>query len=72
MCTNRFFCSPNSNIIVLGNLHYRSEYEYENESKKYWHLRHSMLTPVKSQHFLLDFENYFTVENIKKVISLLV
>ena len=72
MCTNRFFCSPNANIIVLGNLHYRSEYEYENESKIYWHLRHSMLTPVKSQHFLLDFENYFTVENIKKVISLLV
>ena len=71
MCTNRFFCSPNANIIVLGNLHYKFEYNYDNESKKYWHLRHAMLSPVKSQHFLLDFENYFSIENINKVISLL-
>lgn len=71
MCTNRFFCNPNANIIVLGNLHYKYEYDYNNETKNYWHIRHAMLSPVKSQHFLLDFENYLSIENINKVISLL-
>ena len=72
MCTNRFFLSPNANVIVLANSHYKFEYDYNNESKNYWHLRHAMLAPVNSQHFLLDFENYFTTENIKKIMSLLI
>lgn len=72
MCTNRFFCSPDANIIVLANLHYKGEYEFNNETKNYWHVRHSMLAPVYSQHFLLDFENHFSVQNIKKVVSLLI
>jgi hypothetical protein len=69
MCTNRFFCNLNANVIVIGNLHYKPEYEYENQSKNYWHIRHAMLSPVKSQHFLLDFDNYFTIKNIHNIIQ---
>ena len=51
-CTNRFFCNPEANIICLANKHYRDEYEYKNEDKLYWHVRHSHLIPVKKQTFL--------------------
>jgi len=71
MCINRFFCNPSANVIVLANLHYRPEYEYNNETKLYWHIRHAMLAPVQSQHFLLDFENRLTLENTNQILSLL-
>jgi hypothetical protein len=69
-CTNRFFCNPDSNIIILANKHYRDEYEYNNNDKSYWHVRHSHLIPVLKQTFLLDFDNYIDTTNIKKILSL--
>ena len=73
MCINRFLYNSNANVIVLCNLHYKHEYNFNkaNENKIYWHIRHAMLSPVKSQHFLLDFENYIDTENIQKIILLL-
>jgi hypothetical protein len=70
-CTNRFFCNPESNIIVLANKHYRHEYEYGHtiDNQNYWHVRHSHLHPVKKQTFLLDFDNYIDTENIKQILS---
>jgi hypothetical protein len=71
MCINRFFCNPDANIIVLANMHYKHEYEYNNSSKDYWHLRHAMLSPVKRQHFILDFDNTLTKDNVTQICSLL-
>ena len=70
-CTNRFFCNPESNIVVLCNKHYRPEYEYNNDNKMYWHVRHSHLIPVKKQTFLLDFENYIDESNIRLILELI-
>ena len=68
-CTNRYFCNPNANVIVLANSHYKQEYDH---SQNYWHLRYSHLCPVKSQSFLLDFENNLNENNINEIINLLV
>jgi len=70
-CTNRFFCNQESNIVVLCNKHYRAEYEYNNDNKNYWHVRHSHLIPVKNQTFLLDFENYIDECNVNDILKLL-
>jgi len=72
MCTNRFFCNPAANIIVLANLHYKHEYDTHYYPDMYPHLRFSMIAPVKNQHFLLDFDNRLTIENSKQFLSLLV
>lgn len=69
MCTNRFFCNPHANIIVLGNLHYKNEYHCD--ANFYWHIRAAMLAPVQRQTFMLDFENRLTIDNTKSIISLL-
>ena len=69
MCVNRFFCNPEASIVVLANLHYRSEYESD---QAYSHLRQSMLAPVQSQIFLLDIPNRVTVEHIHLITKLLV
>ena len=71
-CTNRFFCNPNSNIILIANLHYKYEYDYDNLSENYWHLRQSHLFPAKTQKVLLDFDNYIDENNIYKIFNLLV
>lgn len=68
MCINRFFCNPEANIIVLANMHYRPEYEYENESQAYWHLRTAMLSPVHRQIFLLDFPNELTISSLDSIV----
>lgn len=68
-CTNRFFCNPNANVIVIANKHYEAEYEYDNVSKMYWHLRSACLIPVKRQVFLLEFENEINCENIDRIFS---
>lgn len=65
MCTNRFFCNSNANIIVLANTHYKYEYDHD------WHIIHAMLAPVKSQHFILDFDNELNDTNIKQIFPLL-
>ena len=70
-CTNRFFCNPESNVIVLCNQSYKLEYDYRNEKKDYWHIRHSHLIPVKNQTFLLDFENHVDKNNMNKIIDLI-
>jgi len=70
-CTNRFFCNQNANIIVLANLHYKPEYEFNNENNEYWHVRHSHLYPVESQFFLLDFENTINEDNFNKILNFL-
>jgi hypothetical protein len=67
-CTNRFFCNPESNIIVLCNTHYVKEYG----DKDFHHIRHSHLIPVKKQTFLLDFENYIDESNVNTILNLLV
>jgi hypothetical protein len=71
MCINRFFCNPNANIIVLANTHYKPEYDYNNSAKNYWHVKHAMLAPVKSQHFIIDFDNELNHNNITQIFSLL-
>jgi hypothetical protein len=68
-CTNRYFCNPQANVIVLGNLHYKHEYEFNNDSQNYWHIRHSHLCPVKMQYFLLHFENELNENNINKILQ---
>lgn len=70
-CTNRFFCNPNSNVILIANLHYKSEWDYDNLSKNYWHIRHSHIYPSKTQSVLLDFENDINENNIYKILDLL-
>lgn len=70
-CTNRFFCNPESNIIVLCNKSYKNEYDYNTINKDYSHVRRSHLIPVKKQTFLLDFENYIDESNIDKFLNLL-
>ena len=70
-CTNRFFCNPESNVIVLCNKHYKHEYDYNNMNKEYWHVRHSHLIPVKKQTFLLDFENHIDESNVTDILKLL-
>lgn len=73
MCTNRFFCNSNANIIVLANTHYKKEYTAGNKEcdKQYWHIGHAMLAPVKSQHFILDFDNELNDTNIQQIFALL-
>ena len=71
-CTNRFFCNPDANVICLANKHYINEYEYKNESKLYWHVRHSHLMPVKKQTFLLDFDNDINLNNINNILEKLI
>lgn len=68
-CTNRFFCNPNANIIVIANKHYEAEYDYDNANKMYWHVRSACLIPVKRQIFLLEFENEINNENIDRIFS---
>lgn len=68
MCTNRFFCNPLAQIIILCNLHYKPEYDY---GENHWHINHAMLAPVKSQHFILDFDNKLTIDNLHTMFSLL-
>lgn len=70
-CTNRFFCNPNANVILIANLHYNAEYDYDNLNQMYWHLRHSHIYPVKTQSVLLDFENSINENNICKILDLL-
>jgi hypothetical protein len=70
-CTNRFFCNKNSNIILIANLYYKNEYEYNNKNQLYWHIRHSHIFPAKKQKVLLDFENNININNINNIINLL-
>jgi len=69
-CTNRFFCNPSATVIVLANTHYRPEYEYDNDSSLYWHVRHSHLFPVTKQYFLLDFSNSLNDENVQEIVDI--
>ena len=68
-CTNRYFCNPDSTVIVLSNLHYKSEYEYDNVGQQYWHVRHSHLYPAKKQLFFLDFDNSINDTNINVILK---
>jgi hypothetical protein len=68
-CTNRFFINEKSNIIILCNLNYKLEWDFNNDKKNYWHIRHSHLIPVKKQTFLLEFENYIDNENINRILK---
>jgi hypothetical protein len=70
-CTNRFFCNPNANVIVIANSKYKDEY-YCNNDESYWHVRHSHLYPVKKQTFLLDFDNEINENNVNDIIQCLV
>jgi hypothetical protein len=70
-CTNRFFCNPNANVILIGNLHYKYEYEYDNANQLYWHVRHSHIYPAKTQTVLLDFENYINETNVGLILNLI-
>lgn len=70
ICINRFFCNPTANLIILANLHYQPEYNY-GVPNEYWHVRHAMLAPVKSQNFILDFDNELTIKNIEQILSLI-
>lgn len=70
-CTNRFFCNPSANVILIANLHYKPEYDYGNteSSQTYWHIRSSHLFLGKKQTVLLDFENAF-ISNDVEIIKL--
>jgi hypothetical protein len=70
-CTNRFFCNPKANVIVIANLQYKHEYDYNNKTELYWHIRHSHLHPVKNLTFLLDFEDNINENNINNIIKFL-
>lgn len=70
-CTNRFFCNPNANVILIGNLHYKHEYDYDNETHMYWHLRFSHIFVSNKQKVLLDFENKIHIDNLNKILNLL-
>jgi hypothetical protein len=70
-CTNRFFCNQDANIILIANLHYQHEYEYENSNQLYWHIRHSHIYSAKKQTVLLDFENNININNINLILNLL-
>jgi hypothetical protein len=70
-CTNRFFCNPKANVIVLANTHYKVEYEHNNTNQMYWHVRHSHLYPVNKQSFLLDFDNNINEQNVNDILSLM-
>jgi hypothetical protein len=72
-CTNRFFCNPKANVIVLAHTHYRYEYETNNTQEKqdYSHVRKSHLHPVKSLSFLLDFENNINENNVNDILQLI-
>ena len=72
-CTNRYFCNPNANVIVLAHTHYKDEYDFNNtpEKKLYWHIRTSHLHPVKSLSFLLDFENNINENNVNDILQLI-
>jgi hypothetical protein len=72
-CTNRFFCNPDANIILIANLHYKDEYDLYNTdtSKKYWHIAFSHIYPAKKQTVLLDFENYIDESNVYKILNYL-
>jgi hypothetical protein len=70
-CTNRFFCNPNANVILIGNLHYKHEYDYDNETQMYWHLRFSHIFVSNKQKVLLDFENKIHIDNLNKILNLL-
>jgi len=65
---NKYFCNPDAEVIVLANLHYKSQYNCTQQ--KYWHIKFAMLAPVRIQHFLLDFENELTIENINRFINI--
>jgi hypothetical protein len=68
-CTNRFFCNPKANVIVLAHLHYKHEYS---DGKDGWHhIRHSHVYPVNSQSFLLDFDNNINEQNVNDILSLM-
>jgi hypothetical protein len=61
---------PKSSLSCFGNLlYYKYEYEFNNNSQNYWHIRHSHLCPVKMQYFLLDFENELNENNINKILQ---
>jgi hypothetical protein len=70
-CTNRFFCNPNANVILIANLHYKSEYDSNNENQMYSHIRLSHIYICKTQSVLLDFENHIDINNIDSIINLL-
>jgi len=72
-CTNRFFCNPESKVILIANLHYKSEYDYKNENgiELYWHLRHSHIFAAKKQFVLLDFPNFINETNVHKILDCL-
>jgi len=68
-CTNRFFCNKDVNIVLIANLHYQSEYEYDNANQLYWHVRHSHIFIAKTQKVLLDYENNINKNNINKILE---
>jgi len=70
-CTNRYFCNPKANVIVLANLNYKHEYECDNTNQMYWHVRHSHLYPVNKQSFILDFDNNINEQNINDILCLM-
>lgn len=67
-CTNRFFVNPMANVYVLTCKTYQQEYEYNNQNKHYWHVRHSHLCPVPLQVFFLNMNKDITLDEMNKVI----
>ena len=69
-CTNRFFLSPDAQVILLANKSYKWEYDYPVPDGEYWHIRHSHLFPVKRQTVILDHDDDITLESIERIIKL--
>jgi hypothetical protein len=69
-CTNRFFCNKDARVILLGNLHYKWEYDYPSDGGAWWHIRHSHLFPVREQIVVLDHNNEMTAADAARILRL--
>lgn len=69
-CTNRFFVNPTAHVYVLACKTYEFEYEYNNQNKQYWHVRHSHLCPVRLQIFFLNINKHITLDEMNEVFAI--
>lgn len=69
-CTNRFFLAPDAKVLLIGNLHYKWEYDYPSDMGAQWHIRHSHLFPVAEQKILLNHSDTLSEDNAGRIIDL--